>query len=169
MYSFPPIQQGPKLWKTKGQICPLLSTRIRTLSPGLEDNCTLKCPICIFPTFLIYVGVLENCLNNISMFGCAPIQGTTYFLGESQIKSGSQSGTCALWNFEGWWRYTCRTLFTLNDIINNVNCMHCTILNNLLSIYEKNRIHETLILLTFADGSTVNVITTTKIAKDKIN
>ena len=38
--------QGRKSWKTKGHICPLLSTRIRTLSPGLEDNYTLKC-ICI--------------------------------------------------------------------------------------------------------------------------
>ena len=74
--------QGPKWWKTKGKICSLLSTGIRTLSPGLEVNYTLTCSICIFPTFRIYVCMLENFLNNISMFGCAAIKGTTNFLGE---------------------------------------------------------------------------------------
>ena len=35
--------------------------------------------------------MLDNCLNYISRFACAPIQGTTLFLGEIQMKSGSQS------------------------------------------------------------------------------
>ena len=32
-----------KSWKTMGQICPVLSTRVRTLSPGLENNSPMKC------------------------------------------------------------------------------------------------------------------------------
>ena len=87
--------QGPKWWKTQGQICPFLLTRIRTFLPGLEENYTLICWIYIFPTSLIYVGMLENCWHNISMFGCGPIQGTTYFFGEIQTKPGSQSGWVA--------------------------------------------------------------------------
>ena len=51
-------------WKTMVQICPLLSTRFRTVSPVLEDNFTLKCGSGIFSTTLIYVVMLENSRNN---------------------------------------------------------------------------------------------------------
>ena len=70
-----------KRLKTMVQICPLLLTRIRTLSPGLEDNITftLKYGSRIFPTTLIYMVMLENCWNNILMYICSPIQETIYF------------------------------------------------------------------------------------------
>ena len=67
-----------KIWKIMGQICPLLSTRIRTLSPGLEENNALKCCFGIFPTTLIYIIMMENCQNNISMYGFSPIQGKRF-------------------------------------------------------------------------------------------
>ena len=47
----------------------------RTLFLGLENSDTLKCWSSIFPTTLIHVGQLEDCWNNISMYGCYPIQG----------------------------------------------------------------------------------------------
>ena len=52
---------------TMWQICPLLSTRIRTLSPGLEKNNALKCCFCIFPTTLAYAFILEIFFNPILM------------------------------------------------------------------------------------------------------
>ena len=45
-----------------------------TLSPGLEENYTLKCWFRIFATSLIYVAMLENSWNIIWMYGCSPIQ-----------------------------------------------------------------------------------------------
>ena len=65
-----------KRWKTTGQICPLLSTRIRTLSPRLENNNTLKCWCGIFPYILSMLQCMDNCQNSILMYGCSPIQGT---------------------------------------------------------------------------------------------
>ena len=72
--------------KTKRQICFLFSTRIRTLSLGLENNEALKCCYSIFPTILTYVVMLQNSWNNISMYDCSPIQGNF-------MKPGSQSAT----------------------------------------------------------------------------
>ena len=78
--------QGLKWWKTKGQICPLLSNKIRTLSPGFEDNYRyIEMLNLYFYNIPIYMVMLENCRNNISMFWCAPIKGTTYFWGEIQM------------------------------------------------------------------------------------
>ena len=42
----------------------VLSTRIWTLAPGLENNHTLKCGSVIFTTILTYMIMLENCQNN---------------------------------------------------------------------------------------------------------
>ena len=64
--------------KTMGQICPLFSTSIRTLSPGLENSHTLKSWSYIFPTTLKYVVMLENGKKNISMYGCFSILGTKF-------------------------------------------------------------------------------------------
>ena len=83
-----------------GQTCPLLSTRIRTLSPGLENNHRLKCWSCIFPTTLTYVVMLENCQNNISIYGCFPIQGKNVNSCWNFIKPGSQSATYALFSIK---------------------------------------------------------------------
>ena len=83
-----------KRWKTMGQICPLLLTRIRIFPPGLEDNYTLKCWSGNFPTSLIYVIKLENCQNNISMYRCSPIQEEKILiLVKILLKLGSQSAT----------------------------------------------------------------------------
>ena len=59
--------------KLTGQICLELQTRIRTLSPGLENNCSLKCIYNNFPGTLTNVLILENCWDNISMQLCSPI------------------------------------------------------------------------------------------------
>jgi hypothetical protein len=37
--------------------------------------------------------MLENCQNNISVYGCSPIQATTIYSGWNLMKSGSQSET----------------------------------------------------------------------------
>ena len=68
-------RHGQKRWRTTGQIGPVFSTRILTLSPGLENNHTFKCWYVIFPTIRTYMIMLENCQNNISVYGCSPIQG----------------------------------------------------------------------------------------------
>ena len=87
--------QGPKRLRTTGQICPKLSTRIWTLSHGLENNHTFKCWSGIFLTILTYMIMLENCHNNISVYGCCPIQGTKFYSCWNFMKPGSQSGTYA--------------------------------------------------------------------------
>ena len=75
----------------------------KILSPGLGNNHTLKC--CsgnnhtfkcwsgIFPTILSYVIMLENCQNNILVYGCSPIQGTEYYSCWNLMNPGSQSET----------------------------------------------------------------------------
>ena len=85
-----------KRWRTTGQICPVLSTRIWTLSPGSENNHTLKCWSSIFPTILTYMSMLENCQNYILVYGCSPIQGTKFYSCWILMKPGSQSGTYAI-------------------------------------------------------------------------
>ena len=81
-----------KRWRTMRQICPVLSTRIWTLSPELENNQTLKSWSGIFPTILRYMIMLENCQNNISVYDCFPIQGTKFY-SWNLMKPGFQSGT----------------------------------------------------------------------------
>ena len=71
--------QAPKKMETTRQICPVLSTRIWTLSPGLENNQTLKSWSGSFPTILKNMIMLENCQKNISVYGCFPIQGTKFY------------------------------------------------------------------------------------------
>ena len=46
----------------------------RIFPPGLENNNTIKCWSSNFPTSLMYMTMLENCRNNISMYCCSPIQ-----------------------------------------------------------------------------------------------
>ena len=62
-----------------GQICAILSTRIRTLYPEMENNHTLKCWSCIFQTTQTYLVMLDNYQNNISMYGCSPIKSTKFY------------------------------------------------------------------------------------------
>ena len=95
-----PGDKVQKRWRTMGKICPILSTRIWTLSPGLENNQTLKCWSGIFPTILTYTSMLENCQNNISVYGCSPIQGKKLDSFWNLMKPGSQSWKvffCILW------------------------------------------------------------------------
>ena len=92
-------QGQTKIWRTNGQICPVLSTRIWTLSPGLENNHTNKCWSGILPTILTYIILLENCQNNISVYGCSPIQGKIFYSCWNLMKPGSESGTYTLFLF----------------------------------------------------------------------
>ena len=85
--------QGTKKVENYGQICPILSTRIWTLSPGLENNHKLKCWSGIFPKFLTYMIMLENCQNSISVYSCSSIQGTKFYFFFNFMKPGSQSET----------------------------------------------------------------------------
>ena len=63
-----------------GQICPLVFTHLRTLSPGLEKNGTLECISDSFPGTLTYLLFLENCWNFAPMCGFSPIQWTKSWL-----------------------------------------------------------------------------------------
>ena len=91
-----PGDKVQKIWRTIGQICPVLLTRIWTLSPGLETTHTVKCWSGIFPTILTYTIMLENCQNNILVYGCSPIQETTFYSCWNFMKPGSQSETYVL-------------------------------------------------------------------------
>ena len=81
------------LVESTGQICPIVLHLFWTLSPGFENNHTFKCWSGIFPTILTYMIMLENCQNNISVYGCSPIQGTKCDSCWNLMKPGSPSGT----------------------------------------------------------------------------
>ena len=80
------------LVESAGQIWPVDLYPFWTLSPGFENNRTFKCWSGIFPNILTYMIMLENCLNNISMYGCSPIQGKFFYSCGNFTKPGSQSG-----------------------------------------------------------------------------
>ena len=50
----------------------------------------------LVPTILTYMIMLENCQNNILVFGCSPIQGTKFYYCWNLMKTGSHSGTYIL-------------------------------------------------------------------------
>ena len=76
-----------------GQICPVVLHLFWTLSHGFENTHTFKCWSDIFPTILTYIFMLENCQNDISVYGCSPIQGTKFYFRWNLTKPGSQSET----------------------------------------------------------------------------
>ena len=78
-----------KNMETTEQICPLLSTRIRTLSPGLNNFNKLKCWSAIIQTTVIYVVMLQNLWSNI--------------LGMFVLQFKGHNWTFC-WN--GWWKST---------------------------------------------------------------
>ena len=82
------------LVESTGLICPVVLHLFWTLSPGLENNHAFKYWSCIFPTILTYIIRLENYQNNISVYGCSPIQGTKFYSCWNLMKPGYQSGTC---------------------------------------------------------------------------
>ena len=65
-----PVEKVPILVKSRVQICPLILTRNRTFSPGLENNDNLKCWSGIFPWTFIYINVvkLSNHHFNVWLF-----------------------------------------------------------------------------------------------------
>ena len=63
------------LAEIRGHICPIVFLCFRNLSSGFEQNYTMKYSFDNFPTSLIHVVMLENCLNTISMYGFSPIKG----------------------------------------------------------------------------------------------
>ena len=85
--------QGPKRWRTTGQICPILSTRIWTFFPGLENEHTFKCWSGVLPIILTLMIMLENCQNNISVYNWSPILGTKLYFCWNLMKPRFQSGT----------------------------------------------------------------------------
>ena len=84
------------LVESMGQICPIVLHLFWTLSPGFANNHTFKFWSCIFPTILTNMTMFENCQNNISVYGCSPIQGTKFYSCWNLMKPGSQSGTCLI-------------------------------------------------------------------------
>ena len=68
------------LVESMGQICPLVLHLFWTLSPQLEHNHTFRCWSGIFLTSLTYMVMLENCMNNISVYGCS--QNILFLLGQ---------------------------------------------------------------------------------------
>ena len=81
------------LVENTGRICPLVLHLFWTVSPGFENKHTFKCWPGIFPTILTYMIMLENWQNNISVYGCSLIQGTTPYSCWNLMKPGCQSGT----------------------------------------------------------------------------
>ena len=81
------------LVESTGQICLVVLHLFWTLSPGFGNNHKFKFWSGIIPKILTYMIMLENCHNNISVYGWPPIQGTKFY---SWIKSGSKSGTYIL-------------------------------------------------------------------------
>ena len=53
------------LVESRGKIWPIVYNLFRTLSPGLENNNTLKCWSGIFPYILGMLRCMTNCQNNI--------------------------------------------------------------------------------------------------------
>ena len=88
-----PGEKVQKIWRTTGQICPVLSRQIWTLSAGLNNNNIFKCWFGTFPTIFTHTIMLENCQNNISVYCFSPIQGTKLYSCWNLMKPGSQSGT----------------------------------------------------------------------------
>ena len=66
-------EKVPESKKARVYICPLLSTKNKIFSPGLENNNTLKCISDNFPNMLTYMLFLKKCWNYISMYRCSPI------------------------------------------------------------------------------------------------
>ena len=91
VFGYSPIQgQGPdSCWKYVTDFS-CSSPSFFILFPGFGNNLTFKCRSCIFPAILTYMIMLENCQNNILVYGWSQIQGTKFY---SWMKSGSKSGT----------------------------------------------------------------------------
>ena len=69
---------GPDSWWKYGKYVSCIFFLIfLDFVPWIGEKNTSKCWFCLFPTTLTYMVMLQNCLNNISMCGCLPIQGTT--------------------------------------------------------------------------------------------
>ena len=88
------------LVESTGQIFLVVLHLFWTLSPGFENFHTFKYWSGIFPTILTYMIMLENCQNNILVYGFSPIQGTKYYSCWNLVKPGSQSGTYIYWRFQ---------------------------------------------------------------------
>ena len=105
--------------KSRGQICRVLWTRIWTLSPGMEDNLTFNSSSGIFSTILTYMIMVENCQNNIWVYGCSAIQGTKFYSCWNFIKSASQSGTYSY--------IPCSYCAVCSTVPWHSTAMHCTL------------------------------------------
>ena len=85
--------QGPdSCWKYRTDLSRSYSS-FWNLSPGFENNHTFKCRFGIFPTVLTTIIMLENCQDNILVYGCSPIQGTKFYSCRNLMNPGSQNRT----------------------------------------------------------------------------
>ena len=74
------------LGKSTGQICPIILYLFWTFCPGFRNNHTFKCWFAIFPTILTYMIMMENCQNNISVYGFSPIPGIEFILWSQDLR-----------------------------------------------------------------------------------
>ena len=65
------------LVESRGQICPVVIPFFYIV-PWIREQQYIEMLVCIFPTTLTYMVMLENCKNTISTYGCSPIQGTRF-------------------------------------------------------------------------------------------
>ena len=68
------------LVESMGQICLVVLHIFWTLSHGFENNHAFKCWSGNFATILTNFIMLEICQNNISLYGCSPIQVKKFYL-----------------------------------------------------------------------------------------
>ena len=101
-------QQNEDLQENIDKLLILLGFTIKQ-PPGFENNHTFKCWSGIFPTILTYMIMLGNCQNNISLYGCSPIQGTKFYSRWNLMKPGSHY-FCYLMNYIAHFFFTFRNL-----------------------------------------------------------
>ena len=115
-------------------------TIIRNLSPGWENNHTLKCCSGNFPTKPYMSGLLDKYRTNISMYCCSPFQGTRFKnngkLRDKSVPYFQQESepfpldwrTIKHWNvgpvfFQHW--YMCLCWKTVGTTIQCMNVLQC--------------------------------------------
>ena len=92
------------LVERRGLMCTIVFHLLRTLSPGLENNYTLKCWSKFFPTTLIDIVMFEKCRNNSLVYGILQSRVHKFYEARSATYHNCRSnGHFAEWvNFAYW-------------------------------------------------------------------
>ena len=85
--------QGPKKIENYGTNLSCTFNKNLDLVPLIREKPYTQMLIWYFPTILTHMIMLENCENNISVYGFSSIQGTKFYSRWNLMKPGSQSGT----------------------------------------------------------------------------